>query len=105
MAHGLKLDHIFRTDLGDDEGGAEWVYGRVLGTIHRRGEHDVEIVLPSTGGAREAEKHRRRRMTWPQDGENPLIGTAERSNMRCRHLTESKDCQCGKSRSRNSLPR
>jgi hypothetical protein len=40
---------MFRTDLGDDEGDAEWAYGRVPGTIHRRGEHDVEIVLPSTG--------------------------------------------------------
>ena len=49
LAHGVEPDHIFRTDLGDDEGGAEWAYGRVTGTVHRRGEKDVEITLPSTG--------------------------------------------------------
>ncbi len=49
LAHGVKLDHIFRTDLGDDEGGAEWSYGQVPGSAHRRGTNDVEILLRADG--------------------------------------------------------
>jgi hypothetical protein len=51
LAHGVKLDHIFRTDLGDDEGGAEWAYGREPGSVHPRGTTNVEIVLPARGAA------------------------------------------------------
>jgi hypothetical protein len=40
---------MFRTDNGDDEGFAEWSYGRVPGTVHRRGQHDVEIELAAFG--------------------------------------------------------
>ena len=31
LAHGVALDRIFRTDLGDDEGDSEWDHGRVAG--------------------------------------------------------------------------
>ena len=46
VVHGIALNHIFRTDLGDDKGDVELVCGRVPGTVYRRGDDDVEILMP-----------------------------------------------------------
>ncbi|NKB82788.1 MAG: MBL fold metallo-hydrolase [Nitrospirales bacterium] len=48
LDHGLPVSHLFRTDRGDDEGGAEWSHGRVAGCRDARGDDDVEILLRST---------------------------------------------------------
>lgn len=41
----LGLDRIFRTDLGDDEGGAEWPHGRIAGHEDRPGLNHVTVSL------------------------------------------------------------
>jgi beta-lactamase superfamily II metal-dependent hydrolase len=45
----VKLENIFRTDRGDDEGGAEWDYKRVAGCVDPYGDDDVEILITSDG--------------------------------------------------------
>lgn len=46
---GVDINNIFRTDRGDDEGGFEWDHGRMIGCTDRRGDDDVEVVLPRSG--------------------------------------------------------
>ncbi|MDP4210454.1 MAG: MBL fold metallo-hydrolase [Bacteroidota bacterium] len=41
----VSLDHIFRTDLGDDDGIQEWDFGRERGIIDGCGDHNVEIDI------------------------------------------------------------
>lgn len=45
----METDQIFRTDLGDDEGGEEWAFGRVAGTTDPKRDDDVEIVVYGDG--------------------------------------------------------
>jgi beta-lactamase superfamily II metal-dependent hydrolase len=45
LGHGVPLDHMFRTDRGDHEGGSEWIFGAIAGCRNRPGHNDVEIVL------------------------------------------------------------
>ena len=52
--HGIQLSNIYRTDLGDDEGGSEWSRGRVADCVDSRGDDDVEIILPSSGSVQVA---------------------------------------------------
>lgn len=49
LNHGIPTSQIFRTDLGDDEGGFEWNEGRIAGCRDPRGDDDVEIVLRRNG--------------------------------------------------------
>ncbi len=42
---------MFRTDRGDNEGGDEWSEGRISMCADKRGDDDVDIVLPFTGPA------------------------------------------------------
>ena len=49
LAHGVPADHIYRTDLGDDEGGAEWDAGRVAGCRDGRGDDGVDVLLHPDG--------------------------------------------------------
>ncbi len=49
IAHGVPVQNMFRTDRGDDEGGFEWVRGRIAGCTDPRGDDDVDIVLRATG--------------------------------------------------------
>lgn len=49
LDHGVHEDHMFRTDLGDDEGGKEWSMGRKNGTKDPKGDDDVEIVIDAAG--------------------------------------------------------
>jgi competence protein ComEC len=49
LAHGVSLNNIFRTDLGDDEGGTEWDHGRINGNTDPAGDDDVDILIRSTG--------------------------------------------------------
>ena len=49
LAHGVSVSNIFRTDRGDDEGGFEWDEGRIPGCKDKRGDDDVEIILPANG--------------------------------------------------------
>ena len=42
---GIKVENIFRTDLGDDDGEKEWDYGRVLENEDRPGDDDVDILI------------------------------------------------------------
>lgn len=49
LGHGLSLSRVFRTDLGDDEGGFEWPQGRIPGCADPPGDDDVEIVMRSGG--------------------------------------------------------
>jgi beta-lactamase superfamily II metal-dependent hydrolase len=46
---GVKESHIFRTDLGDDEGSKEWDGGRVAGQHDLAGDDDIEIVIRENG--------------------------------------------------------
>jgi hypothetical protein len=50
--HGVSVQNMFRTDRGDDEGGAEWDEGRIAGCHDQDGDDDVEIVLPASGPAK-----------------------------------------------------
>jgi beta-lactamase superfamily II metal-dependent hydrolase len=47
--HGVPLKNIFRTDRADDEGGAEWSEGRMVGCVDGPGDDNVDIVLPKDG--------------------------------------------------------
>lgn len=49
LTNGVQAANIFRTDRGDNEGGAEWAAGSIPGCSDGRGDDDVEIVLPATG--------------------------------------------------------
>ena len=40
---------MFRTDLGDDEGGTEWNHGRVAGQTEPVGDDDVDILIRPSG--------------------------------------------------------
>ena len=46
--HGVLLDNMFRTDLGDSEGGDEWSHGAGTGP-EPIGDDDVEIRIDDTG--------------------------------------------------------
>lgn len=46
---GVPLDHLLRTDLGDDEGGSEWSVGSVDGRTDPPGDDDIDIVINSVG--------------------------------------------------------
>ena len=39
---------MFRTDLGDNEGGSEWAHG-ATNTPDSEGDDDIEIVIQPTG--------------------------------------------------------
>jgi beta-lactamase superfamily II metal-dependent hydrolase len=43
----VPITSIFRTDRGDDEGGTEWDYLRVPGTIDRYNDDNIDIQLKS----------------------------------------------------------
>ena len=45
LAFGVDTTHIYRTDLGDDEGGEEWGFGRVAGLQDATGDDGIEIVV------------------------------------------------------------
>ena len=47
--NGVVIDNIFRTDLGDDEGGAEWDFGRKPGHKDKAGDDDVDILISPVG--------------------------------------------------------
>lgn len=49
LAAGVTINHIFRTDLGDDEGPQEWAYGRISGNHDPSGDDDVEAHITSAG--------------------------------------------------------
>lgn len=46
--HGVAITNIFRTDLGDNEGGEEWAHG-ATDTADKKGDDDVEIIIESDG--------------------------------------------------------
>jgi competence protein ComEC len=46
---GVLLADIYRTDLGDDEGGDEWDNGRIAHNRDRSGDDDVDVLLHSDG--------------------------------------------------------
>jgi competence protein ComEC len=48
IAAGVKVDNMFRTDRGDNEGGAEWEIGRG-DKADRPGDDDVDILLRADG--------------------------------------------------------
>jgi beta-lactamase superfamily II metal-dependent hydrolase len=43
----VEADQIFRTDRGDDEGGTEWAFTRILGCRDKYNDDDVQIQLRS----------------------------------------------------------
>ncbi|MEH6530759.1 MAG: MBL fold metallo-hydrolase [Photobacterium frigidiphilum] len=45
----LPDDVFFRTDRGDDEGGLEWDYERILGCKDKAGDDDISINIDNTG--------------------------------------------------------
>jgi beta-lactamase superfamily II metal-dependent hydrolase len=49
LAHGVSLNNIFRTDLGDDEGDGEWAHGRIIGNTDPAGDDDVDILIRPNG--------------------------------------------------------
>jgi competence protein ComEC len=49
LSNGVQTDHIFRTDLGDDEGGKEWDEGRIIGHVDKRGDDDIDILIRPNG--------------------------------------------------------
>ena len=51
---GVKTKNMFRTDRGDDGGEKEWTYGRISGCPDKKGDDDIEVVLPKNGKARAA---------------------------------------------------
>jgi len=48
----MPLGNVFRTDLGDDEGGTEWKEGRIKGSKDPLGDDPVQIQLKGNGGYR-----------------------------------------------------
>jgi competence protein ComEC len=55
---GLTPAHIFRTDLGDDEGAPEWDVGRERGCRDAAGDDDVEVILSDTPGSQPVVRYR-----------------------------------------------
>lgn len=50
IQQGVAIDHIFRTDRGDDESGSfEWKHGSIKGCQDKRGDDDVDVVLRENG--------------------------------------------------------
>lgn len=49
LAAGVSVNHMLRTDLGDDEGPLEWAEGRVNGQHDPTGDDDVEIRVSQNG--------------------------------------------------------
>ncbi len=49
LDHGIGSGNIFRTDLGDDEQGEEWDYGRIDGHRDPVGDDDIDIVIHADG--------------------------------------------------------
>jgi len=49
LTNGVQLQNMFRTDLGDDEGGDEWSHGRVAGQVDPPADDDVDILLSEAG--------------------------------------------------------
>ena len=47
----ISPDAMLRTDLGDDEGGGEWVYKSIAGCVDKPGDDDVEVILPDDPAA------------------------------------------------------
>jgi len=47
--NGVKVENMFRTDRGDDEGGTEWKHGRIENCNDSRGDDDIEIIFPQQG--------------------------------------------------------
>lgn len=50
LDHGIDVDHMLRTDLGDNEGGAEWSRGATE-TADKKGDDDIEIIIEDSGEA------------------------------------------------------
>jgi|TARA_R110000772_G_scaffold257336_2_gene374097 beta-lactamase superfamily II metal-dependent hydrolase len=48
LTHGVARERIFRTDLGDDEGEAEWAHG-ASPAGDSRGDDDIEIIITARG--------------------------------------------------------
>jgi competence protein ComEC len=48
LDHGVPLENISRTDLGDNEGGSEWAHG-ATSTPDGKGDGDIEIIIQPTG--------------------------------------------------------
>ena len=48
LDHGIPLERIFRTDLGDNEGNEEWSHG-TSATGDSRGDDDIEIIITADG--------------------------------------------------------
>ena len=48
LDHGVSLENMFRTDLGDNEGGSEWAHG-ATNTPDSKGDDDIEIIIQLTG--------------------------------------------------------
>jgi competence protein ComEC len=46
---GVKLQNMFRTDLGDDDGEKEWSFGRIPGHHDPAGDDDVDIAINPEG--------------------------------------------------------
>jgi len=49
LNQGVAESHIFRTDLGDDEGSDEWDGGRISGQHDPSGDDDIDIVIRDNG--------------------------------------------------------
>jgi hypothetical protein len=49
LAAGVSVSHMFRTDLGDDEGPEEWDRGRIAGNHDGADDDDVEVKISSWG--------------------------------------------------------
>lgn len=49
IAQGVATDNMFRTDLGDDEGGLEWDEGSIAGCQDPVGDDDIDIWLLDNG--------------------------------------------------------
>ena len=45
----MVLDHMLRTDRGDDEGSSEWDHGRTAGYKDRAGDDDIDILIRASG--------------------------------------------------------
>ncbi|HTL66661.1 MAG TPA: MBL fold metallo-hydrolase [Lacunisphaera sp.] len=57
LAAGITTNHIFRTDLGDDEGPLEWDFGRIKGNHDPSGDDDVEVRIAHDGTLAVAYRH------------------------------------------------
>ena len=49
IAAGVDIDHMLRTDRGDDEGGDEWSDGAEPGCNDPRDDDDIEIIIREGG--------------------------------------------------------